>query len=532
MNESRTDRATVSSTRETSSMDPTEDTERETALFEAAQQLASVGGWAYDVRSETLYVTAEVDRIYGREPEETVTLATIIERFHPSDQPAVRAALDTAINDGEAFEREWRLQPPDREQRWVRVYGEPQQENGTVVRIRGAIEDITPEKRHKERLNSLFETNRDLLEGETAEAVAEVAVEAAQEVLGLSISGIHLYDEAADALVPTAVTDAAVELFGEPPTFERGEAIAWQVFETGESQIYDDVRTADNVYDADTAVRSECSLPLGDHGVFLAGSPDSGAFDDRTVSLARILAANVESALEQLDRQQQLRQQNDRLEEFASIVSHDLRNPLSVAKAGIEVARHERNASSTGSDGGSGDDGDADSGSDTLDRVERAHDRMETLIDDLLTLAQTGQDLDTSAVETLSLSSAVDHAWQAVETDAADHTLVDDGSVAADPSRLQQLLENLFRNSVEHNEDTVSVRVGTLPEGFYVEDDGPGIAPSNRETVFEAGHSTRDDGTGLGLRIVRTVADAHGWDVTLTESDDGGARFEFTGVES
>ncbi len=75
--------------------------------------------------------------------------------------------------------------------------------------------------------------------------------------------------------------------------------------------------------------------------------------------------------------------------------------------------------------------------------------------------------------------------------------------------------------------------VGALPDddGFYVADDGVGIAPERRVEVFEAGHPTAGSGTGLGLRIVEQVATAHDWTVDLTESADGGARFEFRGVE-
>jgi signal transduction histidine kinase len=136
-------------------------------------------------------------------------------------------------------------------------------------------------------------------------------------------------------------------------------------------------------------------------------------------------------------------------------------------------------------------------------------------------------------------------------------------AVEADRSRLQQLFENLYRNAVEHGstsppsqtpedavehgstspssqtpEDAVehgghdvSVSVGVTADGFYVADTGPGIPESDREEVFEAGYSTAEEGTGFGLRIVEQIADAHGWEVAVTDSEEGGARFEVTGVE-
>jgi signal transduction histidine kinase len=103
--------------------------------------------------------------------------------------------------------------------------------------------------------------------------------------------------------------------------------------------------------------------------------------------------------------------------------------------------------------------------------------------------------------------------------------------VGADADRLCECFENLFRNAVEHAGPDVSVRVGPMARGFYVEDDGPGIPEADRDRVFDHGYTTRTDGSGYGLSIVRTIVNAHGWDVRVTDGDDGGARFEITGIE-
>jgi signal transduction histidine kinase len=87
-------------------------------------------------------------------------------------------------------------------------------------------------------------------------------------------------------------------------------------------------------------------------------------------------------------------------------------------------------------------------------------------------------------------------------------------------------------DAVEHTETGVTVRVGTLEDGFYVEDDGPGIPEDDREQVFERSFSTAADGTGLGLSIVTSVVEAHGWSITATDGQDGGARFEISGVDT
>ncbi|MCQ4333883.1 PAS domain-containing sensor histidine kinase [Natronomonas sp. F2-12] len=205
-----------------------------------------------------------------------------------------------------------------------------------------------------------------------------------------------------------------------------------------------------------------------------------------------------------------LQNTNERLEEFASVVSHDLRNPLNVAQGRLQLAQQ-------------------DCESTHLADVETAHNRMKTLIEDLLTLSRVGKQI--SETEPIGLAPLCETCWQMVET--ADATLVieTDRHLRADRHRLRQLLENLVRNAIEHGGQNVTVTVGEIDSGFYVEDDGPGIPSDERSQVFEAGHSTTQGGTGLGLSIVKQIIEAHDWRVHLTEGSDGGARFEITSVE-
>jgi PAS domain S-box-containing protein len=252
-------------------------------------------------------------------------------------------------------------------------------------------------------------------------------------------------------------------------------------------------------------------------------------------------------------RERELERQNERLDEFASVVSHDLRSPLNVASGWLDQYRE------------TGDD-------DALHRIDRAHDRIAEILDELLAVAREGVDVhDTTEVRLEVVSAA---AWASVATGDANLSVDSNGdSVEAVRGRLQELLENLFVNSVEHGstnpgsqarQDAVEkgttadssttdaavdggddatvdggedadpasdlrVEVGVLDDdpGFYVADDGPGIPAGEHDTVFEMGYTTSEDGTGFGLAIVESIADAHGWDVELTASEDGGARFEF-----
>ncbi|MFB6217619.1 MAG: ATP-binding protein [Halobacteriaceae archaeon] len=224
----------------------------------------------------------------------------------------------------------------------------------------------------------------------------------------------------------------------------------------------------------------------------------------------RLLVRSVRYALERHRQERELERQNERLERFASVVSHDLRNPLSVAKGRLDIARAEH------------DD-------ENLAAVAGALDRMETLVEDLLALAREGQTVD--EVETVDIAAVAERAWRNVGTGDGDLRVEAAGTLSADGDRLVQVFENLFRNAVEHGGADVTVEVGALDggEGFYVADDGPGIPAGDRDGVFESGYTTRENGTGFGLAIVREIAEAHGWTIGATEGRAGGARFEVTG---
>ncbi|MFB6299099.1 MAG: PAS domain S-box protein [Halobacteriales archaeon] len=209
--------------------------------------------------------------------------------------------------------------------------------------------------------------------------------------------------------------------------------------------------------------------------------------------------------------ERELQRQNERLEQFVSVVSHDLRNPLNVASGHLELARDT-------------------SDSKHLNAIERAHDRMETLIEDLLLLAEQGELVTES--DPVDLLAAVEAAWETVATDEASIHIDTDLTIQADETRLRQVFENLLRNAVEHGGSEVSIEVGTLDgaSGFYVSDTGAGIDPADSDRIFESGYTTSTDGIGFGLAIVREIVEAHGWEITVTDSESGGARFEISGV--
>ena len=258
----------------------------------------------------------------------------------------------------------------------------------------------------------------------------------------------------------------------------------------------------DGVY-FETEIQSKSgeSIPCEDH---MAALPYEGESFNGSVGILRDIS-------ERKQREKRLKRRNRRLDEFASVVSHDLRNPLNVAEGNLRILRQECE-------------------SDLIDDIEDALTRMDELIEDLLQLARVGD--QTPSTQVVELAEVASDCWQNVETTTATLRTEVEDTIQADRSRLVQLFENVFRNATEHAGPEVSITVGGLEDGFYIEDDGPGIAEDERDKAFEAGYTTTQDGTGFGLSIVSQIAEAHGWNVYLTEGSEGGARVEITGIKS
>ena len=300
----------------------------------------------------------------------------------------------------------------------------------------------------------------------------------------------------------TYVNRSYADLFGVSPAELIGEPL-WEIVPAIEASEFD--RYWDSFDDGDTR-EAETRHAYNGRDVPVATVTTRRSIGGTPYHFGTIKDISVRKA-----REAEIERQNERLENFASIVSHDLRNPLNVAQGYIDMLQEDVDR-------------------DELRLVDNALDRMGVLITELLELAQSDREIgETTAV---SLNGVIREAWRNVSTPQAELDEPDaDPRVMADESRLQQLFENLFRNAVEHAGPDVRVTVGTTTDGLYVADTGPGIPPNKRERVFETGYTTEGKGTGFGLSIVQQIAAGHGWEIQVTEADGDGARFDITGIE-
>lgn len=199
----------------------------------------------------------------------------------------------------------------------------------------------------------------------------------------------------------------------------------------------------------------------------------------------------------------------EQLETLIEVLTHDLRNPLQIIDAHADLL------------GENLDD------NENIQSIKDAVVRMTEITEATLDFSRSGE---LSDVEGISLDELATHAWEAVETGDATLTVQGTTTVHGDRELLRQLFGNLVENSIRHAGTDCAVTVGLFDDGFYVEDDGPGIPPDIREKAVLADFSTRGTG-GLGLAIVQAVAQAHGGSLQITDSDTSGARVELTGFE-
>lgn len=499
-----------------------------------------------------LTLPVSIDRLFVGE---RLSLSAV----HPADRSAVESALErlaegtpiagcvridvAGLEAGGTDDRDGPGRSSSESYRVVRIDARPIGLGSDRARIVGTARDVTDRQqriarleRENERIGKLHEVATEISAMTDPEVVYHTTIEATEDILEFDICTIDI--ESAGTLRTVAVaSDMSIDdYYHEVPT-DPDETMAGKTYCTGDSYVVDDI--ADTGYaPAQPRYRSVLSVPIGNHGVFQAAAERTGAFDETDLRTTELLMEQVAAALDRIEREaeltertEELEAQNRRLDEFTGFVSHDIRSPLNVAMGRLDMAAETV------------DDED-------LDRARAALDRIDDLIEDVLALARQGRTI--GETEPVDLGSLARACWEGLDTAGATLSVEVDGSIRADPDRVRQALENLFRNSIEHGarnsphhaivsrskpreadeEDVdVSVRIGELPDGFYVEDDGPGIPPDEREQIFEAGYTTDPDGTGLGLRIVEEIVEAHDWTIEATEGEAGGARFEIRGVE-
>jgi len=450
-----------------------------------------------------------------------------LKHIHPDDHDdVIRQFIQLDQQLDRISTAEFRARDADGEWRWIESRTQDFTDDDAIGGILAAMREITRRKQQERQLaqyNTILEqlqsTTQTLLETTDSRKAARQVTESVETVLEFDIAGIRLSTADQSALEPVAISERGEELIPEQPAYTADtESLSWEAYQEQELRYVSDVRARDQRLNEDTPIGSEVIVPLGRHGLLTIGATDPDAFTEQEVNLIELWSDTLTVVLARItqlellqEREAELTHERDRLDEFTGVVSHDLRSPLSVAKGRAELAA-------------------AECDSEHLADLRQALSRMERLLDDSLALARQGKVIgETAAVE---LEDVVSRCWQTVATSEASLIVEETTAIRADEERLPETFENLFRNAIEHGGESVKITVGCTEDGFYVADDGPGIPPGGRADVFERGFTTTENGSGFGLAIVEQICEAHDWEITASESEAGGARFDVTGVET
>ncbi|WP_336135407.1 response regulator [Natronomonas amylolytica] len=449
--------------------------ERERSRMQFALESANAAIWTRDIETDGMEIHPTVCPVFDTPID---CFDDFLAEVHPADRDSVEETVRSAAANGDAYSMQFRFPGTDGT-RWGEMNGRTIHEDGTPAFQTGITRDITPQKERKRR----FETLISNLPGMVYRCRNE--------------PGWPMEDVRGDVASFTGYT--ATEL--ETGTVQWGEQVLhpddsewiWEAVQsslesTGSFEVTYRIRTREG--------ETRWAWERG-HGIY---GPDDQL---------EALEGFITDITDQKERERRLERQNERFDELASVVSHDLQTPLSVARGRLKLA--------------------AETGD--IEHIEEARsslDRLDDLREDLVGLLRTGDIV--SATERVDVATLAADAWERVNAPESARLDAEDAPrTDGDPDAIRRLLQNLLSNSVEHGREDgdTTIRVGALDDGFYVEDDGPGIPPEDRKDVFTPGFTTKTGGTGMGMASVAGVVDAHGWDIDITDAEElDGVRFE------
>ena len=302
-------------------------------------------------------LSAGYEHIWGQPLEEIFANneGGFFDTIHPEEKDEFETFIEELGDDIEAgteadrYSREYRIERPDGEIRWIRSDFYPTEWDTGPLRIVIVSRDITDRKEREQRIASFHDATRKLTTADSREGACRQAVTAAEQVLGLPVVSAHLYTEDTGQLDPVACTRRLEKPNRDLPSFGPGDSLPWQVYVEGEAVT--NIESETEIYESSVS-ESEIILPLGSHGVMLVGA-STEALDSEDIELTQILAATLEAALNHVagervlaEREEQLRQHQkraDQLERLNAII-RDIEQATveQSSRAAIEEAVCER----------------------------------------------------------------------------------------------------------------------------------------------------------------------------------------------
>jgi len=515
------------------------------AMLARAQEMAHVGHWERDIRSQKVLWSDETYRIFGFEPQECeVNESLFLGHIHPEDRTQIENNIRDAIENDRPLDDVFRIVRSDGTSRWVRGKGEiTRTEDGTPVRLFGTILDITERMEAEEQRRESEEKYRTLVEQAddgiilVQDAVMKYVNPRMAELLGTTV------EEITGSLIVDYIDPVDIEkvtgrhrrrLAGEdlPSIYEvllkRSDGRSVET-ELNVGVITYHGKPATQVIIRDIAERKRMERDLR-----RSQSELERRVEERTEELQNAYDRLLSEIKQRHLAEEQLlqTQKMEAVGNLAGGIAHDFNNMLAVIIGNAELALDDVQGPSRH----------------FLKQILKASERSRDLVRQILTFTRKNEGprevmhLTPLLKETVkllrgSLPSTI-HIRPSVRTDQ--------DTVLANPSQMQQVLMNLATNAahaMEHGgelairltkvnfEDGERLPHAELQAGRYlkvrIRDTGTGIREDIRPRIFEPFFTTKEqgEGTGMGLAVVFGIVKGHDGAITVVSRPGKGSAF-------
>jgi PAS domain S-box-containing protein len=477
------------------------------------ERLAHIGSWAFNDSGH--YWSDELHKIYGLDPKNGApTVEQYLALIHPQDRPAIAESIKRMLEEHRGFDQVERIIRPDGKLRYLRAVAVPVIEQGAFKGFIGTTMDVT---------------EQELLTQELRRERAYLA-----EAQGLTHTGswatnfhtgqnYHVSDEvyrlhgfepdngplAADSFYKTIHPD--------------DEPVVWEIINNAIHARTDFEISEYRIRRPDGTIRF--LRAIGHH----SPSGEMGEFVGITMDITERKRAEAEhERLRQLEADLARVNRVNMMGELAAALAHEIKQPITAsitsADALLRWLAH--------------DPPDLDRARAAASRIEEDANRAASVIDSMRSFYKAGTPTERQIID---VTEIVEEMTGLLRGEADRHGITihseleaDSPNILVNPVQLQQVFMNLMLNAIEAMKDTggnLTIRSRVNPEGglfVSISDTGIGLPAGSAEQIFEPFHTTKLQGTGMGLTITRSIVEAYGGRVWATANQGMGATFHFS----
>ena len=479
-----------------------EDVARSQSFLERMGQVAAIGAWELDAATMQLVWSPEVWRIHELDPSTALTIDQTVAYFSAEVRPAIQAALAAALEHGTSFDLEVPLVTAKGRRIWVRTVGVAAREEGKVVRLSGALQEITAQKQSEDRMRTL----------------SRIVSQSPLSTIITDLSGTIEYVNPKFC----AVTQYTLpEVIGRNTNMLKSGQMAPEVYRDLWQTI-----TSGKTWSGDLLSKTKDGRIILESAVLAPVLDDSGQVTHYVAMKDDVTAQKRREAEDQamLAKERDISAMKSR---FIVVTSHEFRTPMATAMGSAEILHHHIEKLAP------------EKREELFGRVNGALRRMSEMLDELLLMNRLEAERVEAQLASLELGPFLRNVLKEIQLgdrEAHRFEISVAGSSSAfvsDAKMLHSIFANLIGNAVRYSPAgtlvTVSLVVDATRAQVEVADQGIGVPPADRARIFEPFERGSNigtiRGTGLGLNIVKRLVRLLGGQIEVAAAEGGGSRF-------